>query len=251
MPSKKITRLSANPEGFGQTPDDLEPDMFVTEPEAQHTHSYYEDEVLGLYVGVWDTTDMIESSGPYACDEFMFLLEGEVRIKNSKSGEMERATAGEPFLIPRGYDCQWHQKGYLKKFFLISENPNEPVPTSPVFEGIIVPGIGDPMEPLDEASPFLVSGNGNKQRQHVCYQDCTGKFSVGTWESGPFQSELRPFQSHFFAYVQAGSLTLTDECGEQHSFNAGDAFFVPQGVVCRANSNSSELTRLFYANLAG
>lgn len=229
MPSKKIIRLSANPEGFGQTPDELDPDMFVAEPEAQHTHIYYEDEALGLYVGVWDTTDMIESSGPYACDEFMFLLEGEASIKNSKSGEMERATAGEPFLIPRGYDCQWYQKGYLKKFFLISENPNEPVPTSPVLEGIVVPGIGD------------------KQGQHVCYQDCTGKFSIGTWESGPLQSEIRPFQGHYFAYVQAGSLTLTDEFGEQHGFNAGEAFFVPQSVVCRANS--SELTRLFYANL--
>jgi len=248
MSSKKIIRLSANPKGFGQTPDELEPDMFVTEPNAQHTHSYYEDEALGLYVGVWDTTDMIESSGPYACDEFMFLLEGDASIKNSKSGEMERVTAGQPFLIPRGYDCQWHQKGYLRKFYLISENPNEPVPANPVFEGIIVPGIDDPMEPLDEASSFLFSGNGAQQRQHVNYQDRTGKFSVGTWESGPFQSELRPFQNHYFAYVQAGSLTLTDESGQQDCFNAGETFFVPQGVVCRASS--SELARLFYANLA-
>ena len=88
MPSKKIIRLSANPEGFGQTPDDLEPDMFVTEPQAQHTHSYYEDEALGLNVGVWDTTDMIESSGPYACDEFMFLLEGDA------------------FFVPQGVVCR-------------------------------------------------------------------------------------------------------------------------------------------------
>jgi uncharacterized cupin superfamily protein len=249
MPSKKLLRLSANPEGFGQTPDQLEPGMFDTEPQAQHTHSYYEDEALGLYVGVWDTTDMIESAGPYACDEFMLLLEGEARIKNSNSGEVEQASAGEPFVIPRGYDCQWQQRGYLKKFFFIYENPGAAVPDSPVFEGIIIPKPGDDRNPLEHTSPLFDRGSGDGQRQRLCYRDCTGKFSVGTLESGPFQSDLKPSLTHYFACVQGGSLTLTDETGRHHEFETGDAFFLPQGVVCSAKSGG--LTRLFYASVVG
>ena len=64
--SKKIIRLSANPEGFGSISDELDSNLFVEKPVVQHTHLYYQDEDLGLFVGVWDTTDMIEAAGPYA-----------------------------------------------------------------------------------------------------------------------------------------------------------------------------------------
>ena len=56
MPAKRIISLSPAPEGFGQTPDELTPDMFVSELPVQHSHEYYADEELGLYIGVWDTT---------------------------------------------------------------------------------------------------------------------------------------------------------------------------------------------------
>ena len=248
MSAKKIISLSAAPKGFGRNPDELTADMFVSELPVQHSHEYYADEELGLYVGVWDTTDMTETAGPYACDEFMYLIEGEAVIKNCKTGVKEKAKAGEAFLIPRGYDCQWHQTGYLRKYYLISENPNEPVPEKPTVEGIIIPGSDDPMEPLTKAEPFLVTSAGHNQRQHVCYRDGTGKFASGTWESEPFQSEPAAFPYHGFACVQAGSLTLTDESGDQHSFAASDAFFIPQGVVCRAEA--SEFTRLFFSILS-
>jgi len=58
MSKKKIIKLSQNPEGFGEITDELEVEMFESSLPKQHTHSYFEDEVLGLYIGVWDTTDM-------------------------------------------------------------------------------------------------------------------------------------------------------------------------------------------------
>jgi hypothetical protein len=248
MPAKKeIIRLSASPEGFGRTADELTADMFASEPPVQHSHEYYVDEELGLYIGVWDTTGMIETAGSYPCDEFMYLLEGEAGIKNIKTGEMEKAKAGEPFLIPKGYDCQWHQTGYLRKFFLISENPNEPVPEKPASEGIIIPRADTPMEPLLSAEPFLLRGSFPVQQQHICYKDCTGKFLAGTWKSEPFESEERPFPYNEFAYVETGSLTLLDEEGEEHFFNSGDAFFIPEGVVCSARA--TETVTLFFAVL--
>jgi uncharacterized cupin superfamily protein len=249
MSDKKIIRLSANPEGFGSTPDKQESPTFVEWPKAQHTHSYYEDEDLGLYVGLWDTSDMIEGAGPYGCDEFMLLLEGQARLKNMKTGVMETAVAGEPFIIPKGYDCQWHQQGYLRKFYFISENPHEPLPAEPTHEGILIPSADDPVQPLSEAAPFTINGDSHGQKQHVSYRDATGKFTSGTWESGPFQSEPAPFPGYRLCCVETGSLVLTDEAGEQHVFNAGDTFFISQGTVCSAEASGK--TRMFFASLAG
>ena len=247
MSVKKIIRLSTAPEGFGQSPDELTSDMFISKLPVQHSYEYYEDEALGLYVGVWDTTDMIETAGPYPCDEFMCLLEGEAVIKNIKTGEKETAKAGEAFLIPKGYDCQWHQTGYLRKFYVISENPNEPVPKKPAFEGIIIPHADDPLDQLATAEPFLIKGRTPSQKQHICYQDTTGKFLSGTWESDSFESESRPFPHHEFAYVKSGALSLLDEKGEEHMFITGDAFFIPENVVCSAHA--SEKVRLLFAVL--
>lgn len=245
MSDKRIIRLSASPEGFGQTPDELEPEMFVSELPIQHSHEVYEDDELGLYVGVWDTTDMVETAGPYSCDEFMWLLEGEAAIKNSKTGAVETVRAGEPFVIPRGYDCQWCQKGYLRKFFVISENPSEDLPETAAYEGIIIPLADAPLESLSTEPAFLGKGGDGVQREHICYRDNRGRFLAGTWSSEPFESEERPFPYNEFAYVQAGAINLIDVDGEEHRFSAGDAFFVPQGVICRARV--SEPVRLFFA----
>lgn len=245
MTVKKIISLSASPEGFGQTPDRVDSEMFVSALPIQHTHTYYEDEELGLYVGVWDTTEMTETAGPYPCDEFMWLLEGEVVIKNCNSGEMEKIKAGEAFVIPRGYDCQWRQSGYLRKFFLISENPNEPIPEKPAVEGIIIPRADDQMEPLSSPGPFLTSNGFPNQQQHVCYENNTGNFLAGTWESGPFESNPGIFPYNVFACVIAGSLMLIDQDRNEHHFEPGDALFLPQGVMCGARA--SEKTKLFFA----
>ena len=229
MSGNTIISLSPNPVGFGRTRDSLEQQMFVSEMPVQHTHMYYEDDDLGLYIGVWDTTDMIESPGPYACDEFMWLLEGEVEIKNSKTGAIEVVQAGEAFVIPKGYDCQWHQKGYLRKFFVISEHPEEGLPPSPAVEGIVkLP-------------------NGPAQKSSVCYEDCTARFTSGVMQRDAFESEMAGMPCHQFMVVQEGILNLTDEAGELHKFEAGEAFFVSQGTVCRWHSETA--VRAFYAGV--
>ena len=221
MSVKKIIRLSASPAGFGQQQDPLEPQMFASDMPTQHTHLYYEDDALGLYVGVWDTTDMVETAGAYACDEFMWLLEGEVEIKNTKTGAMEKVRAGEAFVIPKGYDCQWHQTGYLRKYFVISEHPEEDIPQSPVVEGIV------------RLPPGCVGEN-----SRVCYEDSTGKFTAGVLRHNSLAPKMSATAYHQFVAVSEGSVSLTDEVGEQHTFDAGEAFFVPRGTVCSWYSES-------------
>ena len=206
--SNSIIRLHPDPEGFGDTPDELEATSFSSAVPLQHSHSVYEDDDIGLYVGVWDTDAMVEAGGPYACDEFMWLIEGECHIKNNTTGETEVVKAGTPFVIPKGYDCQWQQPGYLRKYYVISEHPGEAIPAAPVHEGIVVP------------------------QENSSYQDPTGRFYSGMRTLDAHVSELHAYPHNEFACIKSGSITLTDEHGSSHEFVAGDAYFIPQGVVC-------------------
>ncbi|AAZ28747.1 hypothetical protein CPS_0097 [Colwellia psychrerythraea 34H] len=257
MSNQKIIRLSPNPQDFGHDCDDLDPQMFASELPVQHTHVYYEDDNLGLYIGVWDTSTMVEAAAPSPCDEFMYLLEGEVEIKNSKTGTMEKVQAGEAFVIPKGYDCQWHQTGYLRKFFVISEHPKEDIPTTPVVEGIIKLKVNNSSQMAIEDStgveieptntPFVIKGKEPAQKHLPSYKDHTGKFIAGTWHSEAFNSEMQPFPRNEFIYLQSGSLVITEQEGDEQVFTAGDAFFVPQGALCSWRSIGDVHT--FYAIL--
>jgi len=246
MPNSKIIRLNRSPKDLGSSPDALEVEMFDSPLPVQNSHDDYSNDELGLYVGVWDTTDMIEAPGPYACDEFMWLIEGTAEIKNCSTGAMEQVHAGEAFIIPKGYNCQWHQKGYLKKFYVISENPNETIPDKPSFEGIIIPT--DKSKPNENLSlePFLIN---SESTQHTinCYTDTTKKFFSGIWQTSAFESSLRAFPFYQFAYIEAGSITLIDENEKIHLFVEGDAFFIPKGVICTAKS--TENVQLVYSIL--
>ncbi len=67
------------------------------------------------------------------------LSKGECQIRNNGTGEIEPVKAGTPFVIPKGYDCQWQQSGYLRKYYVISEHPEEEIPAAPAHEGIVIP----------------------------------------------------------------------------------------------------------------
>jgi len=242
--NNSIIRLSPDPDGFGASPDTLESEDFSSDVPVQHTHSDYEDDEIGLYVGLWDTESMVETGGPYACDEFMWLIEGECQIRNNSTGEIASVKAGTPFVIPKGYDCQWQQTGYLRKFYVISEHPTEAIPAVPSHQGIVIPEADAVLTESAEDAPFAIT-SGALPRQNICYKDTTGRFFSGTWASEDFESVRHPFPYNEFAYVQDGSITLRDADGADQVFNAGDAFFIPEGVECSATVANS--VRLFFA----
>ena len=223
---KRIIRLSDTPVGFGDIVDELEPAMFDSPLPVQHTHSYFEDDELGLYVGVWDTTSMTEVAGPYACDEFMWLLQGEVGIRNNKTGVVESVRAGEAFVIPRGYDCQWQQSGYLHKFFVIYEPPGESPSGLAPAKGIIRAQLSRDIDL--QAGPH----------KSVSYRSGGGRFSTDSWQVGAFESEAKSKPYHQFIYIVEGCLCAKDDGGVEHSFEAGAAAFFPQGVLSSWSSPS-------------
>lgn len=241
----RIIRLNPSPKNFGQSPDTLNAKTFESELPIQNTDSVYENDKIGLYVGVWDTTEMIEKSGPYPCDEFMWLLEGEVEIKNCQTGQMQKIQAGEAFVIPKGYHCQWHQNGYLKKFYLISEHPEEDMPEKAILEGIIKIQSTEKKDKIGDTELLVLKSDQSIRKNNIDYKSHNGKFYVGSWSSDCFESEFRSFPVNEMVHVTIGTVILTDETGQQYQFEKGDTFFVPEDVICKWQCNN--FVEVFYA----
>ncbi|TLU61055.1 hypothetical protein FE810_15840 [Thalassotalea litorea] len=110
-------------ETLAEEADVLSAEMFESALPVQHTREFFSDAQRGIYVGLWDTTSMRETAGPYPMEEFMVVLQGKADIALS-SGNVRQVQTDEGFVIPHGVDCQWQQQGYLKKLFVIVENPD-------------------------------------------------------------------------------------------------------------------------------
>lgn len=220
--------LDPSPAGFGDKPDELDPDIFVSELPTQHSHAFFEDDSLGLYIGLWDTDDMVEAPGPYACDEFMLLLEGEVRVKDNQTGEFTAVAASDAFVLPKGYDCQWHQQGYLRKFYVISEHPDESVPDPAAKQQTII----IPLSPGNNARsesvlfPGLDSSNCTEA---LSYTDTQGRFFAGIWQSSALNAHAVALNHHCLLCVRCGAVTLATGEGEAH-VSAGQTCFIPSST---------------------
>jgi uncharacterized cupin superfamily protein len=241
MSGNKVIKLNPCPTDFGKTSDELEASMFDSLIPVQSTHMFYENDDLGLYIGLWDTMDMIEKSGPYACDEFMWLLEGQCEIKDSSNSKNDSVKKGESFVIPKGYDCQWIQKGYLKKYFVISEKPDEIIPASPTYKGIIKPGSLTNNKFKDiKVDQFIAITTGQSEQQSVvCYSNIHETFKVINWQSTAFKSTLSTLTSNLFIYVCEGSLEVIDDDGHKQLFTVNDALFIAEGTNCSWSSDET------------
>ncbi|PCI58917.1 MAG: hypothetical protein COB35_12555 [Gammaproteobacteria bacterium] len=240
MSVKKIIILNTKPAKFGEHTDELTPDMFVSSLPVQHSHSYYENDDLGLYIGVWDTTEMIETPAPYADDEFMTIIEGAVEIKNNNTGKIETVLADESFVIPRGYDCQWHQQGYLRKFYIISAHPDEEMPAKPVVESIVY--VNDKRN-----KAFTMTSDGHHKKE--LYVDHYKRFSAGIWYCNILNTPLMEYPDNEFLLINSGVLIAIDEDANEQIFKQGDALFIPQGALYKWRvTNNVTIT---YAKIKG
>ncbi len=232
-----IIKFSSHPIGFGEVVDDLGDNPPSGNP-IQHSHEYVSDENQGLYVGVWDTTDMMEPAEPYSMDEFMLVLEGRAIIKNNRTNESTIVNTGDVFVIPKGYDCQWIQQGYLRKFYFISDHPDETIPSKPTHEGVVLPIVSNPKQQASQVNPFLQD---DSLGQYVFndYQNNTGKFNVSTWQADAFNSTLGAFPYHQLFVLKEGNIKVIDENQVDHNFVAGDVFYITEGTMCRAETSAT------------
>ena len=245
---KKIIRLEPfGPAKTGMQKMHLKPEEFQSKIPVQHIHVYYEDETLGLSVGVWDTTSMQEVFGPYPGNEFMWVLEGQVSMIDGD----DNATVikkGQTFCVRNAIPVSWKQEGFLRKFYMTYADPKAAMPEITSAEGgIVILDAAKNMGKLDSTEPLVVNGEIPLQHEHIFFTNDAKNMLVGMWDSGALDSEMRPFPWYEFVQMLEGAVTITEEDGTPHIFKAGDAFFVPKGTVCSWKIDS--YVKKFYAIL--
>jgi uncharacterized cupin superfamily protein len=218
---------------------------------VQHGHYYLEDKARGLTAGVWDCTAMTEKLAPYAVNEFMIVLDGEVTIiedpKNipippkrgreaSTTGRegVRRTTikAGESFIIPKGLHCQWHQDGYMRKFFVIFDDTSGKTPADPAALSVLRPDPDAELEASAGPAPELLLSGAPQQHDKQYFADLTGQWTVGVWDSTPYHRKTIPFPRHELMHILEGEVTITEDGQPPQTFKAGDTFVVPMGTPC-------------------
>jgi hypothetical protein len=63
------------------------------------------------------------------------------------------------------------------------------------------------------------------------YTSSCGQISAGLWTCTAHETTVDEYPVHEFIFLLEGSIILTVD-GEEHVFEAGDAFFIPQGLKC-------------------
>ncbi|MEM6340084.1 MAG: cupin domain-containing protein [Pseudomonadota bacterium] len=239
-----IIRFDVNgPDGL--KPMALDAEDFHIVPDAQNLHVYFEDEELGLSVGIWDTTSMQEAFGPYPGDEFILVLEGAFQMMDSVdgSGTNVACKTGECVTFRNGAPLSWKQDGYLKKFYITYLDPRANTPQN-VPADRAIQALGPELQLSDDDIDESASV---KQRDKCYFMNDHGNFSMGLWDTEAMDTGMEAFPWHEFAYVRDGEVTITEETGIQHVFREGDVFFIPAGTVCRWQV--PRYLRKFYATL--
>lgn len=234
---QRVYRLKRNgPAGMGLARMELDPADFQSALPEQFIHSYFEDDSIGLTVGVWTTTSMQEAFGPYPGDEFMCILEGQVAMLDGEGNEVT-VSAGQAFCIRNAIPVSWKQVGFLRKFYMTYLDPNASTPEiDSAANGVIVldpAKLEKNLQVTNRAEPITDSNSAHVQRDSMAFTNDAGNMVVGMWDSTAFESEMKPFGVHEFVQLLEGDVTILEGDGTAHLFTAGDAFFIPKGTVCQ------------------
>ncbi len=226
----RVVRLNPHkPDGEGlEAWDPIPPDALTSGTPVQRGVMVHD--LGGLQVGTWDCTAMTTKMEPYSVYEFMLVLDGQVTIVD-KAGHEETIFAGQPFFLPKGFTCSWQQPGYIRKFFLILDQPDGAPESDPARMAVARPQPYGPPEGLQEialnaadfSTPLPV------QRQHLVYESADKKIQVGTWDATAYERPITPSKRNEIMCILEGSVTMTGPEGEQ-TFHAGDSFFLPLGA---------------------
>jgi hypothetical protein len=248
---QKVIRLETDgPIDVGLEQMQLDPADFQSELPEQHIHVYYEDEDLGLSVGVWTTSSMQEAFGPYPGDEFMWIREGQVSMVDGDGNETQ-VKPGETFCIRNAIPISWKQVGFLRKFYMTYADPKATIPEIASAAGgvrvVDADALQAGMGKMESTEPLVIVGEKPLQHDNILFTNDAGNMVVGMWDSTAFDSKMRPFPWHEMVQLLEGEVTITEADGSTHLFRAGDAFFIPLGTVCKWQT--SGYVKKFYSIL--
>ena len=216
-----------DPQSGLQPWDPIAAETLVSGSPTQRGHTYFSTSSDRLTAGVWDAPAHVEQRDAYSVDEFMFLLEGSLGIEN-EDGSKQTFHAGEACFIPNGAVLQWQQSEYLRKFWVIHDNPDSAPAAAGLTAMLVDPGVAlTPVSGLEQA-PF--ESDIPQMGLQTLYQDPEGKFVVGVWDCSPMKRVPSTIERSELMHILEGSGSITNADGVVFEFKAGDTFLVPVGM---------------------
>ncbi len=212
-PARVIHLDPAGPAGAGLQPLELDPADFQSPLPVQNYHVYFEDEALGLLVGIWDTTTMQEAFGPYPTDEFILVIEGAFSMVDGKGGAVT-AKAGDSVCFHQGIPTSWKQDGYLRKIYLTLADPAAEMPLKDSAEGGVIV-LGRP--PSSDSTIVFRNDPGTLQVRHVARDG--------------LRQPMAAAETHELVQVLTGTVEVSEPSGAVQMFRPGQVFFIPQGTL--------------------
>ena len=177
--------------------------------------------------GVWDAPAHVERQDAYPVDEFMLLLEGSLGIQN-EDGTTQTFRAGEACFIPKGAVLQWQQSEYLRKFWVIHDNPESKAAAAGMQAMLVDPNAAlTPVSGLEQAS---FESDIPQMGMLSLYQDADGKFDTGVWDCSPMKRIPATIARSELMHILEGSGSITNADGVVFEFKTGDTFLVPVGM---------------------
>jgi uncharacterized cupin superfamily protein len=221
--------------------DPIDPETLASAHPVQRGHTFFSSASGRLTAGVWDSTPYEEVRGPYPLDEFMVLLEGSLDIEN-EDGSTQTFPAGVGCVIPRGTVLRWKQSEYLRKFWVMHDNPDSPPAAAGLTALRMEPDA--PLPPVTglEQAPF--ESDIPQMGLNLVYQDPTGRFQAGIWDCTPMKRVATSIERSELMHILAGRGSITNADGVVFEFKAGDTFLVPVGMGYQWH-NSEYVKKLF------
>ena len=209
-------------------------DVTVGEP-VQHGHTYFDDSTGTLTTGVWTCTPFTAKPCPYEVNELMFVLEGSITIID-EHGDEETVRAGEAFVIPKGMPSTWKQTEFVRKFYVIFDDPSGETQKDPASLKVQRLDPAAAMPPLGDLDESRYTGGVPTQHLQTVFTDVTGQMTAGIWDSTAMHVKPYPFPRSELMHLLEGSVTITNGDGVARTFSAGDTFLVPKGMTYQWDS---------------
>jgi uncharacterized cupin superfamily protein len=216
--------LRIDPDAILLEPLDLDPEAFQSPLPLQHYALAFEDNTIGLAVGVWDTTTMQEAFGPYPGDEYVTVLDGSFAMVDVAGGTIAAAHAGESVTFRNGVPSSWKQVGYLRKVYLTLQDPKCETPSISSAEGGFCV--------LDPVRVPQGSREADGVTREVIFRNDSGTMTVTLCAWPALTLPLSPSQSHRLIRVLQGAITLSGPSAPPESFGPDAHAFLPKGTVC-------------------
>lgn len=213
--------LRIDPDTLELHPLELDAGAFQSPLPVQNYHLIFEDEAIGLAVGVWDTTTMQEAFGPYPGDEFITVLDGTFAILDGE-GAAVTGTEGQSATFRNGIPVSWKQEGYLRKIYLTLQDPHGKTPDIALADGGV--RTFDP-----NRKPLAAAGPDGVTREALFCNDA-GTMAVWHCSFPASDRPLAPSPSHQLVRVLQGAITLVDPSGQPERFDPGSHVFLPKGT---------------------